>query len=175
MWGSRAVRCGGRLTGAAAIVGKIRFASVAKPGRGMLNPFRFAADEGPSARFGIVAFFFLGAGTGDALDLERRPAGFLGDVAVLLDEELVRRLVAVEPAGQHARNLAVRSLRAVLIDHVEHDEFGIQSRLSRHDFSRCSFPHTKKIPAPVRRRRLLVGVIKSESRKRLSGSLYFRA
>src|SRR6202043_1919806 len=74
----------------------------------------------------------LGAGPRDALDLDRRPAGFLGDVAVLFDQEFVRGLVAVDPAGQRARNLAVRALRTVFVDHVEHDEFGVQSRLSWH-------------------------------------------
>src|SRR5262249_25595103 len=35
------------------------------------------------------------------------------------------------------RHLAVRALRAVFVDHVEHDEFGVQSRLSWHGlFSR---------------------------------------
>src|SRR5262249_52597582 len=89
------------------------------------------------AALGVVPLFLLGAGPRDGLVLARRPAGFLGDVAVLFDQELVRGLVAVDPAGQRARHLAVRTLRAVFVDHVEHDEFGVQSRLSWHGlFSR---------------------------------------
>src|SRR6516162_8503126 len=42
-----------------------------------------------------------------------------------------RLLVAVDAGGQRARNLAVRTSRALLIDNVEHYEFRILSRLTR--------------------------------------------
>src|SRR6516165_4482895 len=41
---------------------------------------------------GIVTLLLLRPGARDAFDLERRPAGFLGDVAVLFDEEFMGRL-----------------------------------------------------------------------------------
>src|SRR6185437_6202961 len=53
------------------------------------------------------------------------------------DQKAVRPLVAIDAAGQFARNLAVRAARAVLIDDVEHDEFRILSRLSWHCSSLC--------------------------------------
>src|SRR5579862_1054978 len=87
---------------------------------------------------GVVLDLLLLARARDALDLRHRPAGFFRDLAILLDQETVRRLVAVEAAKQRARHLAVGALRAVLIDHVEHDELGIQSRFSWHDCSPCS-------------------------------------
>src|ERR1700761_3556892 len=83
----------------------------------------------------LVARFFLAVGTDNALDLDRGLAGFLGNLAVLLDQEAVRRLVAVDAAGERARHFAVRALRTVLIDDVEHDEFGILPGLARHGCS----------------------------------------
>src|SRR5579871_3741141 len=88
------------------------------------NPARL-----PSSRLAIL---LLRSRAGDALDLRRRLAGLFGDLAVLLDEKTVGRLVAVDAAGERARHLAVRALRAVLIDDVEHHEFGVQSGFSRH-------------------------------------------
>lgn len=69
----------------------------------------------------------LHAGAGDAFDRERRPAGFLGDLAVLLDQIAARGLVAfgalrIGP-GDLRRHAPVGALRAVLIDDVEEDEF----------------------------------------------------
>src|SRR5580704_2436296 len=87
---------------------------------------------------GVVLHFLLLARARDALDLRHRAPGFFRDLAVLLDQKTVRRLVAVEAAEQRARHLAVGALRAVFIDDVEHDELGIQSRFSRHDCSPCS-------------------------------------
>src|ERR1700729_4280980 len=86
---------------------------------------------------GINPHLLLRAGAGDTLDLRRRLAGFPGDVSILFDQEAVRRLIAVDAAGQRARHLAVRALCAVFVDDVEHDELGIQSRLSRHGMTRC--------------------------------------
>src|ERR1700733_8101947 len=74
----------------------------------------------------------LRSGARNALDRERRLAGFLCDVAILLDQETVRRLVAIEAFGQRPRYLAVRAPRAVLVEDVERHEFGIQSRFPRH-------------------------------------------
>src|SRR5579862_1906165 len=97
------------------------------------EPRRITAEQKSAGLFPIgVAELFLGTRADDALDLGRRAAGFFRDLAVLLDQEAVRRLVAVDAAGERARHLAVRALRAVFVEHVEHDEFGIQSRLSRH-------------------------------------------
>jgi len=73
----------------------------------------------PARRLGVVPLFFLRARALDALDLDRRPAGFFGDIAVLLDQEFVRRLVAIDAGGQRARHLAVRALRAVFVDYIE--------------------------------------------------------
>src|SRR5580704_17549469 len=96
-----------------------------------LLPAHFAG----STVLGVVLHPLLLARARDSLDLGQRAAGFFGDLAVLLDQKAVRRLVAVDAAEQRARNFAVGALRAVFIDDVEHDEFGIQSRFSRHDCS----------------------------------------
>src|SRR4029077_3619263 len=92
----------------------------------------------PARALSVVLHLLLLARARDALDLRHRTSGFFRHLAVLLDQKTVRRLVAVEAAEQRARHLAVGALRAVLIDHVEHDELGIQSRFSRHDCSPCS-------------------------------------
>lgn len=69
----------------------------------------------------------LHAGAGDALDGERRAAGLLGDLAVLLDQIAACGLVAFGilwvGAGDLRRHAPVGALRAVLIDDVEEDEF----------------------------------------------------
>src|ERR1700685_719913 len=100
---------------------------------------------------GVVLGLLLFAGAGDGLDLQRRPAGFFRDLAVLLDQKAVGRFVAIEAAQKLTRHLAVGALRAVLVDHVEHDEFGIQARFSWHG---CSpWRGVARIePAPMRRR-----------------------
>src|SRR5579871_4982368 len=107
------------------------------------NPARL-----PSSRLAIL---LLRSRAGDALDLRRRLAGLFGDLAVLLDEKTVGRLVAVDAAGERARHLAVRALRAVLIDDVEHHEFGVQSGFSRHGRAPVS---CLRPPGPIRRQKL---------------------
>src|SRR6185437_11328447 len=76
----------------------------------------------------------LGADSGDGLDLERRAAGFLRDLAVLLDDEAERGRVLFEAAQQLGRHTPVGALRAVLIDDVEEHEFafGVGSRFFGH-------------------------------------------
>ena len=71
---------------------------------------------------------------GPALDLQRRAAGFLRDLAVLLDDEAARGFVLVQPAEELGRHAPVGALRAVLIDDVEEHEFafGVGSRFLRH-------------------------------------------
>src|SRR5207247_9909474 len=63
----------------------------------------------------------------DALDRQRRAAGFLGDLAVLLHDVAARRLVAVEAAEQLGRHAPVGALAVVFIDDVEEGKlaFGI--------------------------------------------------
>src|SRR5271170_7240925 len=56
---------------------------------------------------GIIALSLLLAGARNAFDRRRRPAGFFGDLAVLLYQEAVRGLVAVDAAGQRARHLSI--------------------------------------------------------------------
>jgi hypothetical protein len=70
----------------------------------------------------------------DALDLKRRPPGFLGDFAVLLVNERPRRLVAVQPAKQVGRHAAVGAHGIVFIDDVKKGEFafGIGPGFFRH-------------------------------------------
>jgi len=61
----------------------------------------------------------------DALDRQRRAAGFFGDLAVLLDDEAARGLVAFEAAKQLGRHAPVGTLRAVLIDDIEKGELAL--------------------------------------------------
>jgi hypothetical protein len=70
----------------------------------------------------------------DFLDLKRRPAGFLGDFAVLLVNERARRLVAVQPAKKLGGHPPVGALGAVFIEDVEEGEFafGIGPGFFRH-------------------------------------------
>src|SRR4051794_15953230 len=63
------------------------------------------------------------AGAADALDRAARLAGFFRDLGVLLGDDRLRRLVAVEAAEGRGRNAAVRALRAVFIGDVEQHEF----------------------------------------------------
>lgn len=74
----------------------------------------------------LAPFLFLllpGADPADFLDRQRRPAAFLGDLAVLLHDVAARGLVAVEAAKQLGRHAPVGALRTVFIDDVEKGEF----------------------------------------------------
>src|SRR5665811_1199419 len=98
-------------------------------------------------------FFGLGADAGDAFDLERRAAGFLGDFAVLLDQKAERGRVLLQAAQKIGRHAPVGALRAVLIDDVEEHElaFGIGSRFLGH--GRCPFSIPSfRVPASGRPR-----------------------
>ena len=59
----------------------------------------------------------------DALDLQRRTAGLFGDLAVLLGDGGLGRLIAVESSQQFGGHAAVGALRAVFIEDVEEGEF----------------------------------------------------
>src|SRR5215213_4454150 len=76
----------------------------------------------------------LRAAADDALDLQRRAAGLLRDLAVLLHDEAARGLVLVQPAEQLGRHAPVGTLGAVLIHHVEEHELalGIGAGFLRH-------------------------------------------
>src|SRR5262249_41377205 len=76
----------------------------------------------------------LRADPADALDLERRPAAFFGDFAILLVDEPAGRLVAVEAAEQLGRHAAGGAVGGVLVDDVKEGKFafGIGSGLFRH-------------------------------------------
>src|SRR4051794_39258747 len=63
------------------------------------------------------------AGAADALDRAARLAGFFRDLGVLLGDDRLGRLVAVETAERGGRNAAVRALRAVFVVNVEQHEF----------------------------------------------------
>jgi hypothetical protein len=56
----------------------------------------------------------LGAFAQDALDLERRAAGFLGDLAVPLDQVAERVGVVLRVGREFGRHAPVGALRAVL-------------------------------------------------------------
>src|SRR5436190_12866342 len=58
----------------------------------------------------------LFAGAVQRLDGQRRVAGFLGDLAILLRDDRACGLVAVEAAQHVGGHLAVGALRAVLIE-----------------------------------------------------------
>src|SRR5690348_12875154 len=92
------------------------------------------AGEGgcPPAR--AESLLLLRPDAADALDRQRRAAGFFGDLAVLFHDERARRLVAVETAEQFGWYAAVGALRVVFIDDVEKRElaFGIGSGLFGH-------------------------------------------
>src|ERR1035441_2243674 len=109
--------------------------------------------EAGRALTGPHHFFRLGADTGDAFDLERGAAGFLGDRAVLLDDEAERGRVLLQATQQLGRHAPVGALRAVLIDDVEEHElaFGISSRFLGH--GRCPFSiPSSQVPASGRPR-----------------------
>src|SRR6185503_14051350 len=79
-------------------------------------------------------FFHLRAGAADGFYRQRGASRFLGDVAVLLDDEAARRLVFLQAVEQLRRHAPVGALRAVLIDDVEEHEFvlGPGARFRRH-------------------------------------------
>src|SRR5258705_2287794 len=79
--------------------------------------------EGDRARQRLKVLLLLCPDPADALDRQRRAAGFLGDLAVLFHDVAARRLVAVQPAEQFGRHAPVGALRVVLIDDVEKGEF----------------------------------------------------
>jgi Sigma-70, region 4 len=76
----------------------------------------------------------LCADPAEALDRQRRAAGFLGDFAVLLKDVGACRLVSIEPAKQLGRYATVGALGVVFINDVEKGElaFGIGSGFFRH-------------------------------------------
>src|SRR5256885_1488425 len=81
-----------------------------------------------------AGLFLLRADPADVLDGQGRPAGFLGDLAVLLEDVAFGRFVAVEAAEQLRRHTAIGALRIVFIDDVEKGElaFGIATGLFCH-------------------------------------------
>ncbi len=70
----------------------------------------------------------------DALDRQWRAAGFLGDLAILLEDVAACGFVAVQAAEQLCGHAPVGALRAVFIDDVEKGElaFGIGPGFFRH-------------------------------------------
>ena len=76
---------------------------------------------GRGVSFGVRGFG-LGFGLthpGDRLDRGARRAGHFADLAVLCLDERARGIVPVQAAKLGRRDLPVRSLCAVLVDHVE--------------------------------------------------------
>src|SRR5262245_13809734 len=73
----------------------------------------------------------------DGLDRERRHARLLGDSTILRFHLGAGRLIAVEPAKQGRRDLAVRALAAVLIDDIEQNELRARRWLGHGDLSGC--------------------------------------
>lgn len=71
----------------------------------------------------VLPLLLLRADAFDALDLQRGTAGLLGDLAVLLGDGGLGRLISVESAQQFAGHAAVGALRAVFIEDVEKGEF----------------------------------------------------
>ena len=84
----------------------------------------------------------------DALDAQRPHAGFAADLAILLLDQLARRLVAVDAAEDVGRHAPVGALRAVLVIDVEHDVFGPGRRFACH--GSCSL-NVRKPPAAARK------------------------
>ena len=89
---------------------------------------RRGQNGGPKARRSsvlapTVVLFLLRADPADALDRQRRAAGFLGDLAVLLHDVATCRLVAVEPAEQLGRHAPVGALGVVFINDIEKGKF----------------------------------------------------
>src|SRR5262249_4699140 len=93
------------------------------------EPFRARAYSALSAlraiKFGLGLFR---ASATDALDRAAWHAGLCRDLRVLFFDNGPGRFVAFETAERRARNPAVGSLRAVLVHHVEQDEFANGSR-----------------------------------------------
>src|SRR5262249_39589349 len=70
--------------------------------------------------FGRRVLGRLAAGTAKPLDRDGRNAGLLRNEAVLLFEDRTGRLVTVEAPEHRTRHFAVRPLRTVLVEHIEH-------------------------------------------------------
>src|SRR6476661_114683 len=90
------------------------------------NAARAAAAGALLARLalGLLQRARLGlAGAADRFDRAARLAGFFRDLGVLLGDDRLGRLVAVEAAERGGRNAAVRALRAVFVINVEQHEF----------------------------------------------------
>src|SRR5262249_40691489 len=77
----------------------------------------------------LVLFFLggLGAGAAQALDPARRQARLLGDLAVLLLDDHLGRLVAVEAPERIGRHPAVRPAGCILIDPVKQHRFAVRA------------------------------------------------
>src|SRR5262249_20119191 len=92
----------------------------------------------PSARglLHLVLFFFarLGARAAHRLDAVRRQPRLLGDFTVLLLDDRLGWLVAVETLERLGRYPAVRTLGSILLQSVGQDEFaaGAGSRFAGH-------------------------------------------
>src|SRR6185436_11262559 len=86
------------------------------------------------------------AGAADALDRAARLAGFFRDLGVLLGDDGLGRLVAVEAAEHGGGNPAIRALRAVLIVDVEQHEFanGPRAWFASHVVVPCSEPQARR-------------------------------
>src|SRR6266446_8993879 len=74
----------------------------------------------------------LATGAADTLDGQCREPRLLGDHPILLVDDRASRSVTIHAAQSRAWNLAVRSLRAVLIEDIEQHEFNTRSRLASH-------------------------------------------
>ena len=86
----------------------------------------------------------LGALAQNALDLERRAAGFVGDLAVLLDQVAERGRIVLRVGHECGRHAPVGALRAVLVDHVEEHEFAL--RIAAWLFRHVGHPLKRKTP-----------------------------
>jgi len=79
--------------------------------------------EGDRAPPALETLLLLRPDPADALDRQRRAAGFFGDFAVLFHDIAARGLIAIEPAEQLGGHAPVGALRVVLIDDVEKGKF----------------------------------------------------
>src|SRR4051794_1768959 len=93
------------------------------------------------------------AGTAHALDRDGGKARLLRDRAVLLLDDRARGLVAIEAAQHRARHLAVGSLRAILVEHVEQHEFSAGSGFLGHliTLSMSGRPNVRRSQTKARR------------------------
>src|SRR4029077_3656789 len=72
---------------------------------------------------------------------QRCPAGFFGNLAILLDDETARGLVLFQPVEKVGRHAPVGALRAVFVDDVEEHEFTL--RIGTRFFRHARSPSTK--------------------------------